>query len=828
MVSVELDHIAIGTNKQTNIQSYNKNSNHIAIGCNRSVLIYDTDNKLLHILNGHKAIITCLQYQDNSKNNQLITCSEDGSFIIWEDYKLFQKIQINNMEKDTMHSINSVSYRNNCLLIGDSNGVFRIFENGQDWNLIKEFKVNERLHPLCSEMINVEKDKYIIFIGGTSVDLFVYTFELETKELHLQAQLKGHEDWIKCMDYIKISDDRWLLATGSQDRYIRIWNLEFKDPEALENEIKKNKMVLLNNKKFPIKFQDGKDQMAINFDSLIMGHDDWIQCVKFHPNNQKLQLLSATANTELMIWEVDKKSDIWVCNNRLGEISAKGSTTATGSSGGFWSCFWIINEKYSNESNKEFIYTSGKTGSWRCWSRVVNKEIIKEDTPELQVQSLEEEEAEEEKKLELIFEDNYYAQDWEQELFILGPTLECNGLSWEATKGEYLLSTSLDQTTRLYAKNLTSADKEWREFARPQIHGYDLTNIESISPTEFVSAGEEKIIRIFKEPKNVANILKKFSNIEFNTNDVSQIASMPTLGLSNKAGEVDSNQEEGINAATDNDMINNILDNLSKPPLEDQLQRFTLYPEIEKLYGHGFEISCFDYNKSLNILASCNKSNTKKNSQIKIFNLDDYTLIDNIIMEFHNLTITSLKFSPCGEYLLSCSRDRTWCVWKKSVSDEGKLNFEIFKSNMKPHSKIIWDCEWLPKQFDENGFVTVSRDKTVKYWSFNKTKDDYELVSSLRFKEPVTAVSVYNTLINDGNDILLCAGLNDGDLRLLTLGSQDKKIVEYTNLQFGLGKPCDRINKLRFNQMKTSEDGSIYLATSSKDTSLRIYKISLL
>lgn len=817
MVEILLDHIAIGTNKHTKIQTYNDVSGHIAVGCNRSVLIYDTAKKLHHILNGHKAIVTCLQYQDNSKNNQLITCSEDGSFNIYEDYKLIKKIQINNMEKDEMHSVNSITYRENCLLIGDSSGTFRIYNN-EDWSLIKEFRVSDRVHPLCLEMIFVSDGKYMIFVGGTSEDLFVYSFEVKSLELTLQAKLKGHEDWIKCLDFIRINKNKWFIATGSQDRYIRIWNLEFKDVEELEAENRKNKMTLMNNKKFPIRFQDGLNQMAINFDSLIMGHDDWIQCIKFHPSAQKLQLLSATANTELMIWEVDHKSDIWVCNNRLGEISSKGSTTATGSSGGFWSCFWIID----NEMRKESVYTSGKTGSWRCWSRTINQE----STPVLENDN-EDDEEEEQKKLEMIFDDNYYSQNWEQEAFILGPTRECNGLSWDASKGEYLLSTSLDQTTRLYALNKTSDANEWREFARPQIHGYDLTNILSISQTEFISAGEEKIIRVFKEPKNVANILKKFSDIEYNQSDVSQIASMPTLGLSNKAGEAETSAEEGINAETDTDMITNILNNLTTPPLEDQLQRFTLFPEIEKLYGHGFEISCFDYDKTSNILASCNKSKTKKNSQIKIFNLNDYTLMSTIIMEFHNLTITSLKFSPCGEYLLSCSRDRTWCVWKKVVLESGDISFEVFKNNLKPHTKIIWDCEWLPKSFDTNGFVTVARDKTIKYWSFNTEKDDYELVSSIRFKEPVTAVSVYNKSINESNDLLVSVGLNDGDLKLIKISKETKECKEIEDLTFGLGKPCDRVNKLKFNQLATDENGSILLACSSADTSLRIYKIKV-
>ncbi|CAI8506451.1 unnamed protein product [Hanseniaspora opuntiae] len=84
-------------------------------------------------LNGHKAVVTCLQYQDNSANNQLITCSEDGSFNIYESYELVKKIQINDMEKDEMHSVNSITYRERCLLIGDSSGTFRIYKN-DDWS----------------------------------------------------------------------------------------------------------------------------------------------------------------------------------------------------------------------------------------------------------------------------------------------------------------------------------------------------------------------------------------------------------------------------------------------------------------------------------------------------------------------------------------------------------------------------------------------------------------------------------------------------------------------------------------------------------------------
>ena len=163
----------------------------------------------------------------------------------------------------------------------------------------------------------------------------------------------------------------------------------------------------------------------------------------------------------------------------------------------------------------------------------------------------------------------------------------------------------------------------------------------------------------------------------------------------------------------------------------------------------------------------------------------------------------------------------------KVVRETGDTSFEIFKDNLKPHTKIIWDWEWLPQSFDKNGFVTVARDKTMKYWIFNAEKKYYELISSIRFKEPVTAVSVYNKTVNEANYLLVSVGLNDGDLKLIKINKEGKECKEIEDISFDLGKPCDRINKLKFNQLATGEKNSILLACSSVDTSLRIYKIKI-
>lgn len=50
----------------------------------------------------------------------------------------------------------------------------------------------------------------------------------------------------------------------------------------------------------------------------------------------------------------------------------------------------------------------------------------------------------------------------------------------------------------------------WHEIARPQVHGYDLRCLAMIGRFEFVSGADEKVLRVFRAPKN---FIENFSNI---------------------------------------------------------------------------------------------------------------------------------------------------------------------------------------------------------------------------------------------------------------------------------------------------------------------------
>ena len=89
--------------------------------------------------------------------------------------------------------------------------------------------------------------------------------------------------------------------------------------------------------------------------------------------------------------------------------------------------------------------------------------------------------------------------------------------------------------------------------------------------------------------------------------------------------------------------------------------------------SNDLAIYCMDLNMSSNLLAvgyidGC----------IKIFDLNRHVLISNL--DSHNGTVTCLKWSNCGNFLVSGSDDKTIMIWKrvavkKSLQSGKKINW---------------------------------------------------------------------------------------------------------------------------------------------------------
>lgn len=50
----------------------------------------------------------------------------------------------------------------------------------------------------------------------------------------------------------------------------------------------------------------------------------------------------------------------------------------------------------------------------------------------------------------------------------------------------------------------------WHEISRPQIHGYDMQCLAMVGRFQFVSGADEKVLRVFKAPRN---FVENFANL---------------------------------------------------------------------------------------------------------------------------------------------------------------------------------------------------------------------------------------------------------------------------------------------------------------------------
>ena len=106
------------------------------------------------------------------------------------------------------------------------------------------------------------------------------------------------------------------------------------------------------------------------------------------------------------------------------------------------------------------------------------------------------------------------------------------------------------------------------------------------------------------------------------------------------------------------------------------------------------------------IAASACKAQEVKYADIIIWDLKkDQTTEPACRLKGHKLTIVQMQFSADDQYLLSCSRDRQWCLFQRKPDS---LEFSLIKKMKDAHSRIIWGIAW---SHDDQLFATASREK---------------------------------------------------------------------------------------------------------------------
>ncbi|KAG9250863.1 elongator protein 2 [Emericellopsis atlantica] len=812
--AIATEYLSTGSNRQTAVADWSQRGI-VAFGADSNVAIWEPAAEpprgITALLSGHKDVVKAVAFLPSSEadtHDYLITGSDDKTLIV-------RRAQAGSHSFETVTTVSDHQGPINCIApyslpgteprwliaTGSADATIKIWisRDGQ-LTLLQSIKTMPKFFPLSLAIspLDAEGNLFVLAAAGTRDSIQILTatdvrsgIESGSVNFEVQAKLSGHESWIRSLSFVRETsapESDLLLASASQDKYIRIWRVhQGKELPALATESNDP----LSGAYLPGKSPSNKAHMlkaagldySITFDALLLGHEDWIYSAKWHAHaDGKLQLLSTSADNSLAIWEADPGSGIWVSMVRLGEISReKGATTATGSTGGFWTGLW--------SPDGQSVACLGRTGSWRRWQWQPDSDLWKACVP------------------------------------VTGHTKAVTGIAWSGN-GDYLLSTSLDQTTRLHTKWTANGHNTWHEMSRPQIHGYDLNCIDALGASQFVSGADEKLMRVFSEPKAVASMLHRLGGIgEENVEHMPDAANIPVLGLSNKAIDMVEDDEE-IAAVDDRDreaidpasIVKRSYLDIDHPPHEETLSRHTLWPETEKLYGHGYEISCLAASHDGKIVASACKASSINHAVIRLFETDKWTEVRPPLTA-HTLTATRIRFSLDDKYILSVGRDRQWAVFGRSPDDP--LQYALLQANPKGHTRMILDAAWAPNE--KPLFATAGRDKQVRLWHSQADeagKLSFAQLASIPTGEPVTAVDFLPRVV--GGKCVLAVGTESGQLSLHNIDEASGEVVNLPRLEeLQIPKTV-----LQLSWRPGTDADKAELAIAGDDSSLRLFSLS--
>eukprot|EP00986_Skeletonema_menzelii_P003511 scaffold1089_cov131-Skeletonema_menzelii.AAC.4 len=707
------------------------------------------------------------------------------------------------------------------------------------------------------------------------------------------GSLLGHQDWISCfawLDNLNVEsngEDREeaLLASSGHDAKIRLWKfvtrasssseaievIDNEDLTTIEGEDEVDEAIIDD-----LEEEEGEARLmiyhsgsstAVSLEALLLGHEEPVTSLTWRKRkniNDKACLLSSSMDRTILLWMDDE--DVWAPVSRVG--SAGG--ILGGSIGA--SLMGFVDARFSPNCNR--IVGHGYGGSIHLWTQeeLGGVEAMETDG--------EKQDGDDEEEDELL------NARWVADPCITGHFRSVEDMAWDP-QGEYLLTTSTDQTTRLWAEVMVGSSKRrWVEVGRPQVHGYDMTSIASVggadAPSDdgvprhrFISGADEKVLRVFDAPVSTLRLLRSLKESklascgDINTTSNEDSASwrverafLPSLGLSNKATADQEQESSKFSGPTNDDDFAESLHTLERKhfgfmlPSERDLGVTTLWPETRKLFGHESELVCLDaYRAPLGsdepslVASSCKARNDVASAAIRLWNAKDGKCV-GILKGGHRSTVSTMSFSRDGEYLASSGKDRRICIWKKvqgglPSSDESSGGYELTAAADSAHKRIVWSVHFCPSM--PNIIASGSRDGFVKVWKVCETTEDGpQLKELLKFEpstkggkksEPVTAVAFAEGLPDDIIQYgILGIGTESGRIEVWAVPVSDNSASEKPTLLHAVeanDSHFDTVKKLSWRPLaagNNAESGAALaftLASCSQDSGVRIFDITV-
>ncbi|KAL6693305.1 WD40-repeat-containing domain protein [Trichoderma pleuroticola] len=237
------------------------------------------EKKPLLTLAEHSKAVFGLSFSPSQK--LLATSSGDGTLRIW-DYETGIKTDVGAEEEEGQHT--SVHKRPICMVStsddgdtiasGSEDGLICLWE-GKTGILRREIRGHEDF----IRCINFAQDSKALVSTSDDETVRVWDAYDESKSL----TLRGHDSWVRCAIF---SPDKRFVVSCSDDGTLRVWDLTHKNVQEMTDSYSAES-----------EQKDGE----VDGVRVLQGHDDYVMCATFSPDGT--YLVSGANNGQILLWD---------------------------------------------------------------------------------------------------------------------------------------------------------------------------------------------------------------------------------------------------------------------------------------------------------------------------------------------------------------------------------------------------------------------------------------------------------------------------------------------------------------------------------------------